>query len=275
MRDEPQGFERGVGPDDRDYSYEVASDEDLNRTLPNHAPLNWQTALGVETWREFVDGMRNDHYIFNVVIVDIRRSTILQKETDDPQIFGSIVGNFVEKMAYLVRKTGGWFDRYTGDGFIAYWTLPVGHNAWSLPPPGESAPTVRTMLATCYAMQRYFNHQTLEEFRRTSRNFPAGVGMALGIDAGGGGFALINDDMNLFGSTVVGATRMVETAGPNEAIANVALGRLLLEHQDLIGAEVEVTREHRGTKEYPKEMGGQEVYRLMFHWADLSDEDAT
>ncbi len=157
--------------------------------------------------------------------------------------------------------SGGWFDKFTGDGFLAYWIVQ-GASA-----DGYEERFVQTagdITHTAHVLIDLFHHRVLEDFRSNSRNLSAGVGLSMGLDAGPGYLVKIADELTIVGSPVVGAVRMVTAAAlPKEIVANVFLGERLRDGQDGVyeALGVTVTQEFRPTKEYPK---GQEVYALTF-----------
>jgi class 3 adenylate cyclase len=168
---------------------------------------------------------------------------------------------FVSSVRQGIRSSGGWFDKFTGDGFLAYWIAQAG-------PPDEYeerfVQTAGEVAHTASVLVDLFHTRVLEDFRANSRNLSAGVGLSMGLDAGPGYLVKIADELTLVGSPVVGAVRMVTAASqPQEIVANVFLGERLRDGQDGVyeALGVAVRREFRPTKEYPK---GQEVYALTF-----------
>jgi class 3 adenylate cyclase len=248
--------------DGEDVSTAVDRDQErarIARLLKAHAPADWQ-----ERFREgelldaVLDGRPTQMF---VMAADIRESTMLMKEVVKFEIFARVMDKFVTAVRKGIRQQGGWFDRFTGDGFLAYWIVQSGsrdeYQARFVEAAGNVAFTANSLI-------ELFHQRVLEDFRRNSRNLSAGVGLSMGLDAGPGYLVRIAGELTVVGPPVVGAVRMVAAASePQEIVANVYLGEHLHDEQDGIYAALGMTatRESRPTKEYPK---GQEVYALTF-----------
>ncbi len=187
-----------------------------------------------------------------VLAADIRRSTFLMKEAVSFPRYASTIGAFVDAAASSVRKQDGWFDKFTGDGFLAYWLID--DNDWG-PALGHVWTVTHNLLLT-------FQDQVVPDLRANSRNFPSGVGLSVGIDGGDAHFARIGKSITVVGPPVVGAVRMVTCAAPWETVANVYLGEMLYKTRGALlqDQQIEVAREFRESKEYD----AQEVYPLRF-----------
>jgi class 3 adenylate cyclase len=168
---------------------------------------------------------------------------------------------FVSAVRGGIGTPGGWFDKFTGDGFLAYWIVQ------STPEEEYERRFVEAagnLAHTAHELVDLFHRRVLEDFRRNSRNLSQGVGLSMGLDAGPGYLVQIAGELTLVGPPVVGAVRMVTAAAkPQEIVANVHLGEHLHGEQSGIyeALGMTATRESRPTKEYPK---GQEVYALTF-----------
>lgn len=245
-----------------DEDRELDRDELRDRVvalLERHAPPDWRERFRVD---ELVDAVVDGEPVqMFVMAADIRESTMLMKEAVKFQLFAKIMDKFVSAVRRGIGTPGGWFDRFTGDGFLAYWIVQEGSPEESqrrfVEAAGNAAHTANELI-------RLFHARVLEDFRRNSRNLSDGVGLSVGLDAGPGFLVEIADELTVVGPPVVGAVRMVTAAaGPGEIVANVYLGEHLHDEQEGIYSALGMTatRESRQTKEYPK---GQEVYALRF-----------
>jgi class 3 adenylate cyclase len=229
------------------------------RLLKPHAPPDWERRFRkTELLDAVIDGEPIQMF---VMAADIRESTTLMKEAVRFERFASVMDRFVSSVRRGIRGSGGWFDKFTGDGFLAYWIVQ------GAPPDEYEERFVQTtgdVAHTAHSLIDLFHRRVLEDFRANSRNLSAGVGLSMGLDAGPGYLMKIADELTVVGPPVVGAVRMVTAAVlPQEIVANVYLGERLRDEQEGIyeALGVTVTREFRPTKEYPK---GQEVYALTF-----------
>jgi class 3 adenylate cyclase len=185
-----------------------------------------------------------------VVVGDLRMSSLVLKEAIRPSTFARFIVGFTEAVRSLANASGGWFDKFTGDGFIAFWIPPAARPSEAGAIPGFC----RAVLSAADSL--------LSNLRKNSRNFPAGAGLSIGIDAGPCELVRVGELVTLVGSPIVGATRMVGGASARQTILNVYLGTAL--EQDSAALEQQGVRLDRTvvkTKEYPD---GQEAFELVF-----------
>lgn len=181
-----------------------------------------------------------------VVVTDLRESTSLMKEAIDLTGFARALHEFTANAHRDAWATRGWFDKFTGDGFIAYW------------PDLERAAQetrAREALEFCRRTQRRFP-ATMSRFRQNSQNLPVRAGLGLGLDSGSCRLAMVGGDLTVVGTPVVGAVRMVSAASAGQLLVNVHLGEALTrDFVELPG--LRVSRTLAKTKEYED---GQEAY---------------
>jgi class 3 adenylate cyclase len=266
---ESRGAGQGAADGAVDISPPADRDEERLRIaglLEKHAPPDWEQRFRkAELLDAIIDGEPIQMF---VMAADIRESTMLMKEAVRFELFARTMDKFVSAVRRGIGAPGGWFDKFTGDGFLAYWIV-------------QSAPeeeyqrrfveAAGNLAHTAYELIDLFHRRVLEDFRQNSRNLSQGVGLSMGLDAGPGYLVQIAGELTLVGPPVVGAVRMVTAAArPQEIVANVYLGEHLHGEQDGIyeALGMTATRESRPTKEYPK---GQEVYALTFAPNERSD----
>ena len=247
-------FGNGHGPDapslgtDRETRV-GASPSPLDALLSRHAPDEVHAELDDAARRELDHaGSTPVHAV--VVVGDLRLSGLVLREAVSPSLYARFVVGFTEAVRGLSAAYRGWFDKFTGDGFVAFWLYTDEQHL-----PTEQVPEFcQSVLPT--------SDRLVANLRRNSRNFPIGVGLALGLDSGPCELVRMGEAITLVGSPIVGASRMASGAKAGEAIANVHLGGLL-EHQSERSAAPGLGIEHAvvKTKEYPE---GQEAYRLSF-----------
>jgi len=210
-----------------------------------HAPADFTRELPQERVAKIITSGNAIEMI--VLCADIRSSTLLMREAVDFKLFASIIGRFVTSVRDVIRDRRGWFDKFTGDGFLAYWIVDNRHYDEYF----------AEVLATASAILKVFRVGAEPALKQNSRNVPARMGISVGLDGGPGYLVEIANDMTIVGPPVVGAVRMVAAAEPNEVIANMYIGARLLEKQD--NQNLNVTPVVRASKEYP---GGQQVFLL-------------
>lgn len=224
---------------------------ELDELVKGHAPPDWDKQLPRE---RLLDLLNRDTTIETIVLAaDIRMSTALMREAINFKTWSSTMSRFVSATAKHLRDGGGWFDKFMGDGFLAYWPV-VGKFTLDAADP---------VLMLCRVLNEYFHTQVLQDFRLNSRNLPTGIGLCLGIDAGPASLVTVADDLTVVGAPVVGAVRMVSAARkPRETIMNVHLGAsFYAERSTLLKTRhTAISRDAAKTKEYEE----QEVYRLEF-----------
>jgi len=216
--------------------------------LSRQGPPNARTSMGSET----LEGLTTEGSTpvqAAVVVGDLRMSSLLLKEAVRPSLFARYLVGFTEAVHGLANDFGGWFDKFTGDGFIAFWLYR------------SEDEVIASVPGFCQAILPTAESLVMN-LKKNSRNFPVGVGLSIGIDSGPCELVRVGDSVTLLGSPIVGATRMVSGAHAGQALVNVGLGAAFETHREsleAIGAQLE--RRVIATKEYPL---GQEAYELEF-----------
>jgi class 3 adenylate cyclase len=218
--------------------------------IQTHAPVDWSTEMTLERLNDLAGAGRAVRMV--VLAADIRSSTSLMKESMNFQAFANAIGGFATNVGKVIRKQRGWFDKFTGDGFLAYWLLDE----------RPLSTYSEEVLLTAGRIMSVFRDLAAPQLRKSSHNFPARAGISVGVDAGPGYLANVAGDLTILGLPVVGAVRMVSAAEPYQAIANVSLGEELLNEKHVLSSvDASIARAIRATKEYPH---GQVVYEIKY-----------
>lgn len=196
-----------------------------------------------------------------VIAADIRKSTALMRESVSFKEFAKVMGEFVSESRRIITEHDGWFDKFTGDGFLAYWIVP---RAGGDDVGDREVEMMKMLFQVCHGLLYHFQTKYYGQFRANCMNFPEGVGLSIGLDRGMGYLATVANDTTIVGPPVVGAVRMVSAASePWETCCNVFYGEMLYGKKGYVedDFEVVITREFVATKEY----GSQEAYKLAFN----------
>jgi class 3 adenylate cyclase len=227
----------------------------------NHAPFDWETRYGRDGMME-LEGMRE----VTVLSCDIRSSTLLQRAAIDPAEYGRVMHVFITVFRQKVRELGGWFDKFTGDGLIAYWLEDA--------PGGPRHPATKNEYPDQMFTSEIFDevvphmHESFKEFRfsmfgENSRSLPLKFGLAIGVDFGKALLLEIGGAATILGPPVVGAVRMVDLGEPGETFANPGVGEVFersATYNEPRGFFVERT----WTREVKENPEGQWVYKLWW-----------
>ena len=216
----------------------------LEESFARHGPSGARSQLSSEGIRSLTTmGATTGNAA--VVVGDLRMSGLLIREAISASLFARYIIGFTEAVRGLAISFNGWFDKFTGDGFIAFWIYEV----------------VQFLPGFCRSVIPA-SETLIDNLKRNSRNFPVGVGLSIGVDAGPCELVRVGDALTVVGSPIVGATRMVTGASAGEALINVGLGTTFeRQKEELEAAGIRLSRRVVATKEYPQ---GQEAYGLEF-----------
>ena len=183
-----------------------------------------------------------------VVSGDIRKSSLILKESRDKAKFADAIAGFTVAARGATALFNGWFDKFTGDGFLAYW----------LHPRPATELTFRMIVGGLMGLHASFEESCMPMLRSNVDNLPAGAGLAIGVSTGPGYLTDVGEDATIMGPPVVGACRMCSLGAAGETVLNIDPGAAL--YEQLVRTPdpaVMIERSTGPTKEYE-----QEVYRL-------------
>jgi len=171
-----------------------------------HLPL---TALSGDPNRLLREASENETI---VVIGDIRRSQDLMMYSVDPRDFSERMVEFITQTRQLIEKYGGFFDKFTGDGFVAYFSETICKTS--------KASHIESFLSFVYEEQ-VFSRQHFKAWSSSLRKLPEeSIGLAIGADLGKVEFTDLDHHLVSVGQSIVWAARMEAVAKAGEVIIN-------------------------------------------------------
>ena len=97
-----------------------ASPARIATILARHAPGAAVEALGDPARRELEAGGSTSVQAI-AVVGDLRLSGIVLREAVSTALYARFVVGFTEAVRSLSADQRGWFDKFTGDGFVVFW----------------------------------------------------------------------------------------------------------------------------------------------------------
>lgn len=159
------------------------------------------------------------------VVGDIRRSQDLMTYAQDPRNFSERMVQFITTTRELIEKRAGFFDKFTGDGFLVYFNEAV-------------CKAADLNYIDCFLNflreEANFAAPVFQDWSRSIRKRPpTEIGLAIGADIGKVSFEDIHNHLVAVGDAIVWASRMASIASSNEIIVNNLLYTLLDNREDL------------------------------------------
>ena len=150
-----------------------------------------------------------------VVIGDIRRSQQLMSVARDNEGFVRLMGRFIQGSRGLIQKHHGLFDKFTGDGFIAYFNEAL-------------CTRLGKNYMDCFLRfvreEKKFARDLFTDFTsRVDLSLTPHVGLAVGADLGRVDFRDVNNHLIAVGDAVVWAHRMSNAGEAGEIIVHAPL----------------------------------------------------
>jgi CheY-like chemotaxis protein/class 3 adenylate cyclase len=161
-----------------------------------------------------------------VVVGDIRRSQDLMTYAMDEQDFSKRMVEFISTTRSMLDQHGGFFDKFTGDGFIGYFNELICELSGS------------NYIDSFVGFIREFTDFCNSHFRewvKFVRKVPGQVvGLAVGADLGRVSFQNLNYHVVAVGESIVWASRMASAARAEEVLVNNLLYQTLHHRDDLV-----------------------------------------
>lgn len=151
-------------------------------------------------FEEFAPGKSHKTFVLSI---DIRSSTELMLNSKTPESFAGFLTGLCEKLTNLIIENGGIFDKFTGDGVLAF--FPEFYS-------GDDA-GYRALRTSCEAISFFYEHY--RKCRKCFNVVIANTGLGVGIDYGNVHFVNIGESLSVDGNPVVYACRLSSTDADN------------------------------------------------------------
>jgi class 3 adenylate cyclase len=159
---------------------------------------------------QILDKARESHTI--VVMGDIRRSQDLMTYAKDSHSFISYMVRFIDNTRRLIDDHLGIFDKFTGDGFLAYFNEALC---------AMQGRDYRTCFLDFVREETAFAAEHFAAWCRIVRKLPEiPVGLSVGADLGRVFFKDISSYFMAVGDAIVWAKRMTDVGGAGETVVN-------------------------------------------------------
>ena len=147
-----------------------------------------------------------------VVVADIRRSQDLMTYGSNPDVYRDKIIEFMNRTREILKTNYGLYDRFTGDGFIAYFSKYMCEQ--------EGKDYFEMMLKSCREILE-FSNPFFEEWVHQLRRIPeTEIGLCIGVDSGKISFKDLDNQLFAIGDACVWATRMNSAGNKGDVILN-------------------------------------------------------
>ena len=172
-----------------------SDDPEFDKELLKHAPPERNDPKRPNVSPTIRRSIKNRSALEAIVLTaDIRRSASILKESIDIPQYAKLLDDFVADFRTSLFHYGGWFDKFTGDGFIGYWIV---ENSFS--------DQMDAALDFSCSVMDNFRSYYYQAFLANMRNVPSGVGLSIGMDAGPCYLMPIAGELTIIGSPIVGS----------------------------------------------------------------------
>lgn len=155
----------------------------------------------------FIEEMNSSQSV--VIVGDIRRSQDLMTYSRE---YTEKISTFIANVQQIVINNNGIFDRFTGDGFIAYFNEELCKHM--------SSDYYDQMWKCCIDIM-HFATPFIDDWTKRLRKIPnEPIGLSIGIDAGDVFYSSFNKQVLAIGEPSVWATRMCSSGHKSEVIFN-------------------------------------------------------
>lgn len=158
---------------------------------------------------EFAKSMSREDTI--TIVADIRRSQDLMTYSS-PSYYNEKIIEFTENVKSIILENNGVFDKFTGDGFIAYFNKYMCDII--------KADYYNQMWMACVRVMDFAN-PFFDEWCKQLRKIPEEkIGLSIGVDTGTVEFTILDHQVYAVGEPCVWATRMNSAGKSGEIVFN-------------------------------------------------------
>ncbi len=172
-----------------------------------------------------------------VLSMDIRRSTELMLHAKSPDVYAEFITTLVEKLSDAIMDSYGIFEKFTGDGVLAFF------------PDFYSGPDAMLLAlkAACQCHELFWEHYAQN---RDCFDLPIEqTGLGIGIDCGTVFLATINNELSIVRTPVVYACRFSASPGGSTCLTPRAYERALeLRAGEISFREAAIDIKHEGIR---------------------------
>lgn len=156
------------------------------------------------------------------ILGDIRRSQDLMTYSESPDSFFRFMSDFLSETRRIVDTHLGIFDKFTGDGFVAYFNQYLC---------GKDDRDALDCFLGFVAEETAFANAHFAQWITEVRKLPdRNVGLAMGADLGKVAFRDMNNHFVAVGDAIVWASRMASEGAAGEVVMNNLLWRAVESH---------------------------------------------
>jgi len=161
-----------------------------------------------------------------IVVGDIRRSQDLMTYAMNEEDFSRRMVEFISKTRSMLDKYGGFFDKFTGDGFLGYFNESICELSGSN--------YIDSFIGFIGEFTTFCNAH-FREWVKFVRKIPGqAVGLAIGADLGRVSFQSLDYHVVAVSESIVWASRMASAAKAEEVLVNNLLYQTLRLRTDLV-----------------------------------------
>jgi len=197
-----------------------------------------------------------------VMSIDIRRSTELMLKAREPKLFAEFILQLTNTLREIVLLNHGIFDKFTGDGVLAFFPL-----FYSGPDAGLFVLQAAEHAHTAFA-KRYDDH------RHCFLTILRDVGLGIGVDFGRVQIVQLGSEFTVVGTPVVYACRMAGAEAGHTLVNQPAYEQLSARHSVVCDfAPVDLLIKHEGrTLGYSTRLNGRPYEAAGPEWYSSGEQ---